>query len=137
MDALVEQKLSEVEHRRFVGLEPAAEAFLVPLVWEPLARVSGIGRIEPALREQRLERSPRLFRPELGDIDPRRHLVYPVDVAEDVLEYLPNVRRPDEDRLRRRKGITRPGRELGIAADRVFELRSVSLDRERSAGCGC
>src|SRR5439155_15359308 len=68
------------------------------------------------------------------DVDSRRYLVDPVDVADDLLDDVTDVLRADEDRSGSGQRLSRPLRELGVAADRVLELGSVCLDRIARAG---
>ena len=100
VDALVVEQLPEVDDGRLVAGEELGQALGVPLVRQPLARVAGIRRVAPRLGEQAGERLVARTRPPLVDVDAGRHLVDAVDVADDVLEHLPDVRRADEDGLR-------------------------------------
>ena len=58
--------------------------------------------------------------------------MHAVDVADDVLEHLADVRGADEDRLGLRERLAPPRRELRVAAHRVLELRAVRLDAKRA-----
>ena len=66
---------------------------------------------------------------------PGRHLVDAVDVADDVLEHLADVRRADEDGLCALERFASPrGQQLRVAAHRVLELGAVGLDGVARAG---
>src|SRR5439155_16276492 len=128
VDAFVVEELPEVEDRRLVGLEELRETAGIALVWKTL--VSPARRIEASLVDQRGQRLLTRLGAELVHVDPRRDLVDEIDVANHLLEHLADVLGSDEDWLGPRKRLPRPGGELLVAADRVLELRSVSLHRE-------
>ena len=73
----------------------------------------------------------------LLDVDARRHFVHSIDVAHNLFQDVPDVLRPDEDRLGRGQTLATPAGEVGIAAHRVLELRPVGLHHKRQpAGIG-
>ena len=96
VDALVVEELPEVDDGALVAGEELGQALGVSLVREPLADVAGIGRIAPCLREKAGERLLARSGAPLVDVDAGRHLVHAVDVADDVLQHLSDVRRADE-----------------------------------------
>src|SRR5204862_740270 len=134
--ALVVEQLSEVEDGRLVALEPGGEPLGVSFVGKPLLRVARVRRVAAGFFEQRWKGLVGWLRPELLDVDTRRHLVHPLDMADDLLEHSADVRGADERRARLLERLPSPGRQLLAAAHRVLELGAVRLDRERSAGGG-
>ena len=136
MDALVVEELPEVDDRRPVAGEELGQALGVPLVRQPLARVSGVGRVAPCLGEQPRERLLARARPPLVDVDSGRDLVHALDVPDDVLQHVPDVGRADEDGLGARERFPPPRRQARVAAHRVLELGAVRLDRVARAGRG-
>ena len=135
MDALVVEELPEVDDGGLVAGEELGQALGVPLVRQPLADVAGIGRIAPCLRQEARERLVARTGPPLVDVDAGRHLVHAVDVADDVLEHLSDVRRADEDGLCALERFPSPGGQRLVPAHRVLELGAVRLDRIAGAGC--
>src|SRR6266511_5112753 len=133
VDALVTEQLAEVEDGRVRPCEEGLDPFGVPLVGKTLLSVARVRRIGAALGDQELERLGARARQEPLDVDSRRDDVDAVDVADDVLENLPDVLRADEDRLRAGEGLSPPRRELLVSAQRVLELRPVGLDRIQRA----
>ena len=136
LHAFLLDQLAEVDDRRLVAREERGEARGVALVGQALARVAGVRRVVARLLDQRRERLVARAERELVDVDAGRHLVHAVDVADDVLEHLADVRRADVGRLRGGERLGSPALELGPAAHRVLELGAVRLDAERRAGRG-
>ena len=129
MDALVVEELAEVDDRRLVAGKEGLESSRVSLVRKPLARVPRVRRVATGLLEQAGEGPVARPRPELVEVDARRHLVDAVDVADDVLEHLADVRGADEDRLGPGEHLAPPRDQLVVPAHRVLELRAVDLHR--------
>ena len=130
VNALVVEQLPEVEDGRPVAREPLREPFGVALVGNPLVRVTGVRRIAAELVEQRPERDLPVLGPKLVDVDAGRNLLDAVDVTDDVLEHLPDVRGADVDGRGGLQRLPPPHRQLGVATHRVLELGAVRLDRE-------
>ena len=133
VDALVQEQLAEVDDRRPIEGEERLQALRVPLVGLPLVHLPRVRRVAARLGEELRERLVLRLRPELLDVDARRHLVYALDVADDLLEHLADVRRADEDRPCALERLPSPRREVAVAADRVLELRAVRLHGVRRA----
>src|SRR5205085_4643285 len=93
VDALVQEQLAEVDDRRPIEGEERLQALRVPLVGLPLVHLPRVRRVAARLGEELRERLVLRLRPELLDVDARRHLVYALDVADDLLEHLAAVRR--------------------------------------------
>ena len=91
MDALVVEELAEIDDGRLVAGQERGEPLGVPLVRQALVRVAGIRRVETRLLEQAGERLVARPRPPLVDIHARRHFVHALDVADHLLEHLPDV----------------------------------------------
>ena len=108
MDALVPDQLPEVDDGRLVVGEERGETPGVALVGKPLLGVPGVRPVGASLRDELRERLGAILRDELVDVDPRRHLDDAVDVADDILEHLADVLRPDVDRLRRGERLPSP-----------------------------
>jgi hypothetical protein len=136
MHSLVVNELAEVDDGRPAAREEAGQALGVPLIRQPLVRVAGIRRIGPCLCEQPGERLLTRPRPPLVDVDSGWNFVHAVDVADNVLQYLADVRRANEDGRRARQRLPPPTGELRVAAQRVLELGAVRLDRVANAAGG-
>ena len=134
VDALVVEKLPEVDDgraRRLRGTRRAARRCPRREAARSRCRDSA-GRGEPPRAARRAPR--RAAGPELLDVDAGRHLVDAIDVADDLLEHVADVRGADEDGLAPGERLSPPCRELGIAAHRVLELGAVSLDARSAPG---
>ena len=116
VDALVQEQLAEVEDRRPIALEERCEPFGIALVRATLVGVPGVGRVEPCLGEQIAQRRVARLRCELLDVDPRRHLVHAVDVADDLLQHRADVLRADEHGRRVGERLPPPPLEGLVAA---------------------
>ena len=127
LNALVLDQLAEVDDGRLVAVEERREPFGVPLVGQPLVLVAVVRRVAARLLEKFGERGAALLEAELVDVDARRYLDHPLDVAQDVLEHLADVARADERRRGAGEGLAAGGLELRAAAERVLELRAVRL----------
>ncbi len=68
VNALVQQELPEVDHRRPLAREERGESLGVALIRKTLVRAPGIRRIAPRLLEQRGERLRPRPRPPLLDV---------------------------------------------------------------------
>ena len=99
VDALVVEELSEVDDGRAIAGEKLGEALGVVLVGQALARIAGIWSVATRFLEQPGERLFARTRAPVVDVHAGRNLVHSIDVADDVLEHLPDVRRADEDGL--------------------------------------
>src|SRR4051812_2972291 len=113
MHALVLDQLPEVDDGRLVAREELLEAGRVALVGKALVRVAGIRRIAPRLVEQVREGLDTRLGGELVDVDAGRDLVNVVHVADDLLDDLADVPRPDERRLRLSERLASELLELG------------------------
>jgi hypothetical protein len=133
VDALVVQKLPEVDDGWRVGCEERRQPFRITLVRQAFARVPGIRRIGARLGEQSLQCELSRFGLELVHVDAGRNLVHAVDVTDDLLENVADVGRPDEHRPRGGERRAAPLNQVGIAAHGVLELGSMRLDGERKA----
>ena len=106
VDALLGDELAEVHDGRLLAREERGEPTGVAVVGEPLLDVARVRLVVPGLSEQRLECDvARLGQPQL-DVDARRHLVDPCDLAAHLLENGADVLRADE----RRGGACERGR---------------------------
>ncbi len=132
LHALLRDQLAEVDDGRLAAGEELREACRVAVV--RLALVAAVRRVAAALLDEGLQRRLARLRHEPVDVDARRHLVHPLDLADDVLQHLADVLRADVDRGRRRERLAPPGREILVAAHRVLELRPVGLDAEGQPG---
>ena len=101
-------QLAEVDDGRLVAGEERREPRGVAVVGQPLARVARVRRVVARLLDQRRERLVARAERELVDVDAGRHLVDAVDVPDDVLEHLADVRRADVRRLRGSERLARP-----------------------------
>ena len=132
----VPDQLAEVENRRRFLREEDLQPLGIAVVGKPLVRVARVRLVAHGLLEQLPERLGPRLRPERLDVDAGRNLVDPIDVADDGLEHLPDVRRADEDSSGVGERLASPAGELLVAAHRVLELGAVGLDGEGQAARG-